>query len=250
MQGRKQSAAPNDTVECLLFQRADLAPFSAELTAALADDERARRDRFVRAEDRERFALYRGTLRFLLAKSLQVDPSAIRFRIAPRGKPELDPDAHPDPAGFHFNVSHSGDWFCAAVARAPVGVDVELSDRATDVLAVARHSFHPAEAAALEAMPEEKRRAQFLRWWTAKEALLKAWGTGLPGGLGRIDLSGWRDGTPALVSDERGARWSLWSYAFDSGVVSVAAPDFMRSAILRSISGPGAVSGELMTRSS
>ncbi len=250
MQDRKQSATPDDEVECRLFHRADLAPFSTELEATLSDDERARRDRFVREEDRARFALYRGALRFLLGKSLRVDPAAIRFRLAPGGKPELDPDAHPDPAGFHFNVSHSGDWFCAAVAHAPVGVDVELSDRATDVLAVARHSFHPAEAAALETLSEDARRARFFRWWTGKEALLKAWGTGLPGGLGRIDLSEWRDGELAMVSDARGARWSLWSYGFECGVVSVAAPDFVRSAILRSISGPGAVSGELMTRSS
>lgn len=248
MRDKKQSEKRDDEVDCLLFRRGDLAPFAGELEAALSDDERARRARFVRVEDQERFALYRGALRFLLAKSLGVAPAAIRFRIAPGGKPELDPDAHP--AALHFNLSHSNDRLCVALTRAPVGVDIELSNRATDVLAVARHSFHPAEAEALEALPEDARHALFMRWWTAKEALLKAWGTGLPGGLGRIDLSRWCDGVKTIVNDERGARWALWNYVFDSGVVSVAAPDFVRSVILRSISGPGGVSGELMTRSS
>lgn len=248
MPRRKQEDSIDGTVECLLFARHELEPFAAHLEAVLSDDERARQARFVREEDRVRFSLYRGALRHLLARRLRTKPEAIRFRTAPGGKPELDPSAHPESP--QFNISHSGDWFCAAFARAPVGVDVELTDRRTDALAVARHAFHAAETNCLEAQPEDLRRTLFFRWWTAKEALLKAWGTGLVGGLGRIDLSAWQNDPTTRVADAGGRYWKIWTYRFECGVVSIAAPDSFRAAILRSISGPGAVSGELITRSS
>jgi 4'-phosphopantetheinyl transferase len=236
------------TLDCWLLSREALAPEADALARTLSEDERVRRDRFVRTEDRVRFGLYRGALRALLSLYVAAPPERIRFRFAAGGKPELDPASHPDAPCF--NLSHSGDACCIAIARAEVGVDVEFFDRAADTLAVARHSFHPAEAEALAALDDAARRALFIRWWTAKEALLKARGLGLAGGLGRIDLSGWRQGEAARVEDETGTTWILRSYSFERGALALAAPYFVRSIILRSISGPGAAFGALITRSS
>ncbi len=236
------------TVACLLLTREQLEPMADDLNKSLSDDERARRGRFVRPDDRARFGLYRGALRAVLAGCVGTTPDRLRFRVAPGGKPELDPSAHP--ASVRFNLSHSGDCCCIAISQTEVGVDFEAPDRAVDALAIARHSFHPSEADALAALDGDTQRALFFRWWTAKEALLKAWGAGLAGGLSHIDLSGWRDGEAARVADHAGARWIVRSYSFARGTLALASSDCVRSVILRSTSGPGAAFGALITRSS
>lgn len=88
-----------------------------------------------------------------------------------------------------FNLSHGESTVAIAIGHDEVGIDVESADRALDVLAVARRFLHPDEAAGLAALPDEERRQRFLRIWTAKEAWVKARGTGLSDQLSRFDLS-------------------------------------------------------------
>ncbi|MEU5909773.1 4'-phosphopantetheinyl transferase superfamily protein [Micromonospora sp. NPDC047527] len=71
----------------------------------------------------------------------------------------------------------------AARVAGPVGVDVERV-RPLPALALARRWFPPAELAWLAGRPEAERAVDFLRLWTAKEAVGKALGRGLrDGGL-------------------------------------------------------------------
>jgi 4'-phosphopantetheinyl transferase len=83
-------------------------------------------------------------------------------------------------ADLHVSVAHAGAWVAAAIARHPVGVDVEPSDRAMDVEALAEQALAPAEREALAGRrgAGERDRA-LLTWWTRKEAVLKATGDGL-----------------------------------------------------------------------
>jgi 4'-phosphopantetheinyl transferase len=236
------------TVEFWLLSREALQRQAERFCATLSIDEQLRRDRFIRVEDRVRFNLYRGALRTVLSLYVAVPPHQIRFRVAGNGKPELHPDVHTNAP--RFNLSHSDDACCIAIARTEVGVDVESLDRTIEPLGVARHAFHPAEASALSAMDDAARRALFTRWWTAKEAFFKARGLGLAGGLSRLDLSHWQNGEAARIVDETGTAWILRSYEFGRWVVTLASVESVRSIILRSISGPGAASGELITRSS
>ncbi|MEH0972464.1 4'-phosphopantetheinyl transferase superfamily protein [Micromonospora sp. CPCC 205546] len=74
----------------------------------------------------------------------------------------------------------------AARAAGPVGVDVEWC-RPLPALALAGRWFAPAEAAWLAGRGADGRAHDFLRLWTAKEAVGKALGTGLrDGGLRRL----------------------------------------------------------------
>lgn len=79
--------------------------------------------------------------------------------------------------GWHWSIAHTSDGesalVAAAVARAPVGIDVERIQRRGDDL-VAR-VMDAAEAALLDS----DRALAFTRAWTAKEALLKKQGCGL-----------------------------------------------------------------------
>ena len=55
-------------------------------------------------------------------------------------------------------------------------------------LAVAERYFSAAEAAQLRALTSDAQPRRFLQLWTLKEAYLKAIGTGLAGGLGRMSF--------------------------------------------------------------
>lgn len=113
------------------------------------------------------------------------------------GKPMLTfRDGRPQP--LHISVTHGGGMAGAAVCdHGPIGIDVEHVDTRRNLLGIARRFFSPEEHARLQACSPDERLALFHQWWTRKEAVLKAVGTGLRGGLSvRVDAApdsdGWR----------------------------------------------------------
>lgn len=192
------------TLDELLTQR-------SELEALLDADERARCARLVREADRVRYACFHGAVRRILAGPLAADPAALSFVRGPQGKPALGGSAAD--AGLAFNLSHSGDRLALACGRGvELGVDVEAGDPRTDVVALAARFYHPRERDRLAGLPEAAQRAQFLRWWTAREAWVKARGLGLFDELDALDFSAWTDGPWRGLADEGGARWLAWSF--------------------------------------
>jgi 4'-phosphopantetheinyl transferase len=148
-------------------------------SAPLSPQERERAARFLRDEDRERWAAARAALREVLSAYADTGPAALRFVEGPHGKPALADDA----GKLRFNLSHSADTALIAVARErEVGVDVELPRRAVDHVALARRVLSSAEADRIAAIedPGERERA-FLRAWVRWEAVLKCRGTGIGG---------------------------------------------------------------------
>jgi 4'-phosphopantetheinyl transferase len=102
------------------------------------------------------------------------------------GKPFL---ADPDP-GYWFNCSScDGLLLIAGSRRGPVGADVETLERCIPVWEDASRDFAPAERALLAALAPARRPLAFARMWTAKEAVLKARGTGIVHGLAQPDMS-------------------------------------------------------------
>lgn len=65
----------------------------------------------------------------------------------------------------------------AAFSGFPIGIDIESPGRCRNFAGIARRFFHPEEA---DCIADED---DFLRCWTAKEAMLKLAGTGLAGGI-------------------------------------------------------------------
>jgi 4'-phosphopantetheinyl transferase len=83
--------------------------------------------RLRQPEDRLRSLTARALARHLLAQRLGRPPTDIALAADPRGKPGLAV-----PAGWHFNLAHSGDHVLAAVGPQPLGVDVEACPRQVD----------------------------------------------------------------------------------------------------------------------
>ncbi|MEU8125458.1 4'-phosphopantetheinyl transferase superfamily protein [Spirillospora sp. NPDC049024] len=165
----------------------------------LDEGERARYERFMRAEDKARFVTGRWLARTVLAEATGRPPRDLRFTTVcshcggSHGKPRL-PGSDLD-----FSLSHSGDRvLLVLVEGAEVGADVEQeSDR--DINSLARMVLTDAEGEVLRAMDDRKR--GFHAYWSRKEALLKATGHGLAASMTAIHVSG-PDEPPEVVAWE------------------------------------------------
>lgn len=108
-----------------------------------------------------------------------------------------------------LSLSHGGGWVAAAASRqGRVGVDVEASRPVSPALA--RRCLSAAEVVWLErASGDGERQDRFAQLWTAKEAYLKAIGTGLGVDPRSVTID-CRAPTPRLADDVAG-RWLFHS---------------------------------------
>ena len=100
-----------------------------------------------------------------------------------------------------FNLSHSNDFVMLAVSDTPVGCDIEKLHKTV----LSHHVFHPNELDALSSLPSgDMQNHEFLRLWTAKEAFLKAIGTGIDAKASSYDFS-----KSNTISLDDGSFWKL-----------------------------------------
>lgn len=156
------------------------------LDEILSVEERKRAERYLIPSDSSRFRLCRAMLRLGLAWYLEEAPGQIALTTNPHGKPCIA-----EGSALHFNVSHSGGLGAIAFTTVgEVGIDVEAMQRNIEALEIATAHFTSDEAAMVAAAQAPREQARvFLRLWTRKEAVLKAAGYGLLGGLEGFDVS-------------------------------------------------------------
>src|SRR6218665_1112851 len=117
-----------------------------------------------------------AALRGILGCSLGRSPDAIELRTDANGNPCLA-DV---PSPLRFNLSHSAGMALVAVSwRHEVGVDIERWSESAHLMAMVARYFSVSEKAAFLSLADEQRVPGFHRWWTLKEACLKATGVGL-----------------------------------------------------------------------
>lgn len=116
----------------------------------------------------------RRIVAIVAASYLGVSVDAISLGVNEGGKPYIEGSG-----SLHFNISHCGAELAIAFACEPIGFDMERKDRNADFIGLAKRFFSVAEAIEIE----QYGGALFLKWWTAKEAMLKLVGSGLQGGL-------------------------------------------------------------------
>jgi 4'-phosphopantetheinyl transferase len=155
-----------------------------ELEHLLAPDERDRAERYRFLSDMRMFVVRRGLLRLLLGRYLDEDPTKVRFGYTAYGKPYL-----PDSAALVFNLSYSDGAVAYAVTLGRhVGIDVEWIRTNLHHLALADRYFSSAERTVLRALSHDQMVSTFFRYWTRKEALVKAAGHGLSSPLLELDV--------------------------------------------------------------
>ncbi|BAZ85510.1 4'-phosphopantetheinyl transferase HetI [Dolichospermum compactum] len=144
----------------------------------LSSDEIARAERFYFPEHRQRFIAGRGTLRTILGQYLDIDPKQVEFEYQPRGKPLLA--AKFANQGLLFNLSHSQDLALLGVSyQHQIGVDLEHIRTMSDLEGLAKRFFSAREYEYLRLFSPAEQQQIFFRYWTCKEAYLKATGDGL-----------------------------------------------------------------------
>jgi 4'-phosphopantetheinyl transferase len=161
--------------------------------------ERSRYDRFLRADDKRRFLAGRFLLRSTASSLLGIGTREVPLDATcprcgePHGKPRL-------PGGeVDLSISHAGGLAVLAyTTTGPVGVDVEPETAAPRLPELSRRVLTSAEQAEVAAIPEAERPRALLRYWTRKEAILKATGEGLGGDMTTIAISR-PDESPSVV---------------------------------------------------
>lgn len=155
-------------------------------TYCLSAEEHQRATRFKNPTHAHHWSACRSALRTLLAAHLGTPPLLLPLVTTSSGKPVLAP-----PYDFlHFNLSHCDDLALIAISTSgPLGIDVEPLARAASLTGCESTFCHPQEIAALPDQHDARSR-RLLEIWTAKEAFLKALGTGFltPPETVRIDF--------------------------------------------------------------
>jgi 4'-phosphopantetheinyl transferase len=180
---------PLETTEVQLW-RIDLAGTTGlhdRFSPLLAPSEQLQAKRCRPGRVQDHFSVGRACLRILLGNASGLAPRSLLISTGVHGKPELSP-IHGDSVAF--NVAHSGDTILIALTHTgSVGVDVEYYDRATDIMEVAQYNFTASEHRSLAAIADPHSRIRaFYRYWTRKEAVLKADGRGLIASLASFDV--------------------------------------------------------------
>jgi 4'-phosphopantetheinyl transferase len=151
--------ATDAQVFALLLDADDLPPTPRDLDEA---PQGARRDAFLRR---------RAATRRLVAQRLGVSASEVEIGHDAQGAPRLLAPQAP----LFLSVSGREDFCAIAIGSSTIGVDIEPLEPETEPV---RSALHASEAARLRALPKGAQSEAFLRLWTAKEACLKALGTG------------------------------------------------------------------------
>jgi 4'-phosphopantetheinyl transferase len=117
--------------------------------------------------------------------------------------------------GIFWSLTHKPEYVAGVVAQQPIGIDLEKIRPCSDGLF--RKTATDAEWTLADRFAD--RLAIFFRYWTAKEAVLKAGGTGLTG-LSKCRIVA-LDGDTGLSVDYQDRTWQIEHYFFDGHLASV-----------------------------
>lgn len=161
---------------------------AAGYESQLSEDELVRYRRFRFERDRHIYLMAHVMLRQVLTYYTGLTSDNISFNKNSYGRPELVTSGRL--ASLRFNLSHTKGLVAAIItAENDCGVDVENCQRMNDIEAIASRFFADIESASLENMSDHDRQAGFFRFWTLKEAYIKARGMGLAIPLGKFAFS-------------------------------------------------------------
>ena len=178
--------------------------------STLADDERARAERFIFESDRDHFVAAHGFLRNLLGRYLHCPPKTAVFTYGPHGKPFVT--SHGSEPHVCFNLSHSRGVALVAIGyKRQIGIDIELIRPEFAGDEIAKRYFSTKEIDELGKLPVELRTEGFFLCWTRKEAYVKARGDGLHVPLDTFSVSVSPD-APATLSSADESRWRIESF--------------------------------------
>jgi len=166
---------------CAIWWASPHAAARPELVGLLTVAEQEKWARLRVDRDQRAYLAAHALARIVVGSLLNVSPRDVPFTATCRhcggvghGKPRIPG------ADLELSITHSQGRLGVAVTHAvPVGLDVEDEVTGWPVGSLARGALTEHERATLATLPEHRRRSGLLRYWTRKEAVLKATGYGL-----------------------------------------------------------------------
>jgi 4'-phosphopantetheinyl transferase len=173
----------------------------------LTPSEISRAQNYYFEKDRNRFIICRALLKFVLKEQTGVDVTKIFIELDCNKKPYLPSHPH-----LFFNISHAGDYAVIAIDTHSIGVDIELLDRHLDIIEIMPHIFSIGEIGFV--LNADDIKYAFYKFWTRKEAIVKAIGKGIDDNFLKIpSLDGFHLIDPELL----GGINNLQVLSFDLG---------------------------------
>jgi 4'-phosphopantetheinyl transferase len=176
----------------------------------LVDEEIQKMERHRNPQSRELFLTARGAVRFLSGKYTGREPRALVWNEGPDKKPSW---RYPQNT-LRFNIAHSGDHVLICFGRSEMGIDIERIQSEFGYDEMLSRCFSAKEMEVIQQSPDP--RAAFYLFWTRKEALLKAHGTGIHNDLAVVPCL---DG---VYTNQPGNDWIVHSFAMENYMVSLA----------------------------
>jgi 4'-phosphopantetheinyl transferase len=189
----------------------------------LDEAEQTHAGKIKNAQLHKRYVEVHGRLRILLAQTLNQPPEKIRIKKAEHGKPYLA-----DYPELAFNLSHTADRLMIAVGLdCQLGVDIEICKPRVNLSGLVNKCFAEEEAAYWNNLPEGQKKTEFYRFWTRKEAFVKATGRGIALGLNHCVINPENPTEFLRVPDDCGkaSAWHVLDIDLGEGICGALAAD-------------------------
>ena len=145
----------------------------------LSQNEKARADSLKNESSRNRFVAVHARLREILGSLVNAVPVQLRIEKTKYGKPYLTD--YPD---VIFNLSHTANKLAVVSGfNCELGVDIELCKPRANMAGLVERCFAEEELTYWKQLPATLKTQEFHRFWTRKEAFVKAVGRGIALGL-------------------------------------------------------------------
>ncbi|NOW90760.1 4'-phosphopantetheinyl transferase [Clostridium beijerinckii] len=175
-------------------------------------------------EDTFRFILGHSLTRSILGKYLGIFPSKLTFKYGDSGKPQLENTKQ----NIFFNISHSNEFVAIIFSKIRlIGVDIEHIDKNKENEKIVSNFFNKNEIEEYFNLKDSQKIEAFYRYWTCKEAYVKAIGKGLSCSFKSFNVSNIY--SKRITIKGKGIENERWNIkAFDHGEKYVGAVAFYK----------------------
>ena len=143
----------------------------------ITEAEKIRMERFRHEGARVQFLVGHAVIHLLLKQYLGNEYQSIRWMESEHHKPFIQLENGSKP--LEYNLSHCKGFIAVAVGHRSQGIDIEQNRHLKDLEGISRQVFTEEEIAQVfDTTDPEKQNQTFFKFWTCKEAALKAHGTG------------------------------------------------------------------------